>query len=416
MSARRVVVTGMGFVTPHGDRADEIFERVYAGESAVGTMPYGRPGAATEVAAALAVRDPDDGIAPMRRVVMDPVAQMAYTAARSALAEAGLLEEPGRLARAGTYMGCALGGAATNEESYRMFYAEGPGAPKKARPTAIPRIMANSPAANISLEFGIRGPSHTYSVACSSSAAAIGEAYRAIRDGYLDCAVTGGAEAILTRAGLMAWDALGVLARPHPDGPGAAVRPFDVARSGFALGEGACVLVLEDEQAARARGAAPLGEIVGYGASSDAFSLTEPSRDGQVRSMRAALDDGGIAGEAIGYINAHATGTRVGDVVEIRAIREAFGAHAERLAVSSTKSMHGHLIGAAGAVELGLTLLGLARGRVPPTANLTSPDPECDLDCVPLRGRELPDLEYALSNSFAFGGSNVSIVARRVRA
>jgi 3-oxoacyl-[acyl-carrier-protein] synthase II len=219
---------------------------------------------------------------------------------------------------------------------------------------------------------------------------------------------------MLTAATLANWHALGVLARPHPDGGGAAVRPFDRARTGFAVGEGAAILVLEAHEPARARGATPIGEIVGYGASSDAFDLTEPAAEGQAEAMRAALRDAGVDGAAVGYLNAHGTATSVGDRVEVRAIREVFGGHADRLAVSSTKSMHGHLVGAAGALELAITLLGLAEGRVPPTANLTDPDPECDLDCVPLRGREVPDLEYALSNSFAFGGANVALLVRRV--
>jgi len=413
---RRVVVTGMGFVTPHGDRSDRIFERLYAGESAIRTVCYGRAALKLDVPVAVAEWDPKGEITPLPRVITDPVAHMAFAAARRALSQAGLVDEPDVLARAGIYMGCALGGARTNEDGYASYHAHTERGPRRIRPAWVPRIMANAPAAHISVGFGIRGPSHTFSVACSSSSAAIGEAYRAVRDGYLDCVVAGGTEAMLADAVLFAWDALGVIARPHPDGPGASVRPFDAARTGFALGEGAGVLVLEAEEVARARGAVPLGEIVGYGASSDAFNLTEPSTEGQARAMRAALDDAGIEPAAVGYVNAHATGTRVGDIVEIQAVKAAFGAHAHHLAVSSTKSMHGHMVGAAGAVELGITLLGLADGRIPPTANLTNPDPECDLDCVPLRGRQVPDLEYALSNSFGFGGSNVSLVVRRVPA
>jgi 3-oxoacyl-[acyl-carrier-protein] synthase II len=401
----------MGFITPHGTRSDEIFERIYAGEPAIQRIRSGREPVTADVLVGKAAWSPPDETTPLQRVAMDPVAQMALAAARRALTQAGLLDEPDVLWGAGIYMGCALGGAETNEDGYRAHYQS---TSRRARPTAVPRIMANAPAAHISIEFGIRGPSHTYSVACSSSAAAIGEAYRAVRDGYLDCALAGGAEAMLTAAGLVAWEALGVMAKEHPDGPGASVRPFDKARTGFVLSEGACVLVLECEEQARARGAVPLGEIAGYGATSDAFKLTEPSKEGQTHAMRAALEDAEVPPGAVGYLNAHATATQVGDVVEVRAIKEVFGAHASRMTVSATKSMHGHLVGAAGAVELGITLLGLAQGRVPPTANLTDPDPECDLDFVPGKGREMPDLEYALSNSFAFGGSNVSLVARRI--
>ena len=416
MAARRVFVTGMGFVTPHGDRAERIFERLYAGESAITFRHYGKGGASLEVPVAAPEWTPDEDPGPLPRRVTDPVAHMAYVAAKRALLQAGLVDDPRVLGRAGVYVGCAFGGTRANEEGALAYHEMAAGGNVRIRPATVPRIMPSAPAAHISMAFGIRGPSHTYSVACASSAMAIGEAYRSIRDGYLDCAVTGGAEAMLTGATLAAWAALGVLAAIHPEGAAASVRPFDQARAGFAIGEGAVVLVLEAEEAARARGAPLLGEIVGYGASSDAFNLTEPRVEGEACSMRAALDDAGLEPAAVGYVNAHATATPVGDLVEIRALEEVFGPHAHRLAVSSTKSMHGHLIGAAGALELGITLLAVAQGRVPPTANLTDPDPECDLDCVPLHGREVPDLEYALSNSFAFGGSNVSLIVRRVPA
>ena len=411
MGRRRVLVTGLGFVTPHGDQAERVFERVYAGESAVRMVHMGREGVSADVILARADWDPDAELTAIQKLAMDPVAQMGFVAARRALTQAGLAERSELLSDAGVYMGCGLGGASTYEHGYEMYFVKGT---RRVKPTVVPRVMPNAPAAHISMGYGIRGPSLTYSVACTSSAAAIGEACRAIRDGYLQCVVAGGAEAMLSDAVVMAWEAMGVVARPHPDGPAASVRPFDAARTGFALAEGAAVLILESEERVRERGATPIGEIVGYGSSSDAHNLTQPSREGQVRSMSAALADAGIAPEAVGYINAHATATKVGDVVEVQAVKETFGAHAYRLAVSSTKSMHGHLVGAAGAVELGLTLMAVARGKLLPTANLTQPDAECDLDFVPGHGREAPGLEYALSNSFGFGGSNASLVVRRV--
>jgi 3-oxoacyl-(acyl-carrier-protein) synthase len=401
----------MGFVTPHGDDADSIFQRVFAGESVIRRVRSGREGWAADVLVGKAEWNPQRDTTPIQRVAMDPVAQMAFVSAQKALTQAGLIENDTALDRAGIYMGCSIGGAETNEQGYQTYHTR---SVRRAKPSIVPRVMSSAVAAHISMEFGIRGPSQTYSVACASSAMAIGEAFRAIRDGYLDCVVAGGAEAMLADAVLAAWEALGVLAREHPDGPEASVRPFDAARTGFALAEGAAVLILESEEHARARGVKPLGEIVGYGASSDAHNLTHPYMDGQARCLRAALADACLPPEAIGYISAHATGTLVGDRVEVYAIKEVFGAHALRVPVSATKSMHGHLVGAAGAVELGLTLMGLARGQVPPTANLSHPDAGCDLDCVPMRGREVPGLDYALSNSFAFGGSNVSLVARRV--
>ncbi|HSW30356.1 MAG TPA: beta-ketoacyl-[acyl-carrier-protein] synthase family protein [Longimicrobiales bacterium] len=411
MGRRRVLVTGMGFVTPHGDQADRIFERVYAGESAVGLYRSGRGAAEADVVLGKADWNPDTYVTPIQKLAMDPVAQMAYAAARHALAQAGLTGRADLLSSAGVYMGCGLGGAATYEQGYESYFTKNS---RRQKPTIVPRVMPNAPAAHISMAFGIRGPSLTYSVACTSSAAALGEAYRAIRDGYLECVVAGGAEAMLAEAVVIAWESMGVIAKLHPDGPAASVRPFDAARTGFALAEGAAVLILESEERARERGAVPLGEIVGYGSSSDAHNLTQPSREGQAHAMRAALADAGVPPEAVGYINAHATATKVGDVVEVQAVKDTFGAQASRLAVSSTKSMHGHLVGAAGALELGLTLMAVARGRIPPTANLTQPDAECDLDFVPGRGREAPELEYALSNSFGFGGSNASLVVRRI--
>ena len=260
----------------------------------------------------------------------------------------------------------------------------------------------------------IMATSLSFSVACSSSAVSIGEAFRAIRDGYLDLALAGGTEAMLNDGVVASWERLGVLATLHPDGDKASCRPFDEARSGMVLGEGAVVLLLESEESMAGRGSTPVAEIIGFGASSDAKALTEPNADGQARAITAALMDADVSPDEIGYINAHATATVTGDPVEIQAIKQAFGAHASRVAISSTKSMHGHLIGAAGAVETAITALSLSRRRIPPTANLTNPDPMCDLDCVPVRGRPAPDLDVAMSNSFAFGGSNATLVLKRV--
>ena len=280
----------------------------------------------------------------------------------------------------------------------------------------MPMIMASAPASQVSMRFGILGPTVTYSMACVSSGVAIGEAFRAIRHGYVDTVLAGGAEAQLNTGTLAGWRELSVLASEHETGVEASSRPFDTQRTGLVLGEGAVVLVLESESAARARGAEVLAEIIGYGASSDAYNLTEPCADGQTRTMRLALEDASVSHERIGYVNAHATGTLVGDRVEAGAIKNIFGSHSDKVAVSSTKSVHGHLVGAASALEVALTVRMLQTGRIAPTSNLTDPDPECDLDCVPLVGREAPDLEYALSNSFAFGGSNATLVLRKAMA
>jgi 3-oxoacyl-[acyl-carrier-protein] synthase II len=263
------------------------------------------------------------------------------------------------------------------------------------------------------MQFGIKGPAHTYTIACASSTVAIGEAFRSIRDGYSDMIVAGGAEAVLNDTSVAAWQAIGVLATEHSDGASMSCRPFDLERTGLVLAEGAATLILESEQRATARGATSLAEVVGFGASSDAYKLTEPSVDGQVHAMRNALEDAGLPPDVVGYINAHATGTPTGDPVEIEAIKRVFGAAAQDLAVSSTKAVHGHLVGASGALECAITALALHGGRIPPTAHLTVPDPACDLDCVAGVGRDAPDLEIALSNSFAFGGSNASLLLKR---
>jgi 3-oxoacyl-[acyl-carrier-protein] synthase II len=341
---------------------------------------------------------------------MARAAQMAVIATRNALEDSGLMAEGGGPEEAGVYMGCGLGGAEIIQETYRTYSAR---QSRRVRPTAIPLIMASGPASQVSMSFGIRGPVHTFSIACASSSVAIGEAFRSIRDGYIDVVIAGGAEAMLNDGSVAAWQGLGVLAKEHADGAGASCRPFDLERTGLVLGEGAATLILESENRAMARGADLLVEIVGFGASSDAHKLTEPSVDGQERAIRNALEDAGLTAEDVGYINVHATGTPTGDPVEIEAIKRAFGPAAQAVAISSTKSMHGHLVGASGALECAITALALQKRRIPPTANLTVPDPGCDLDCVPGVGRDAPDLEAALSNSFAFGGSNATLVLRR---
>jgi 3-oxoacyl-[acyl-carrier-protein] synthase II len=408
---RRVYVTGLGLVSPHGGDPARVFERLYAGESAIRKVRSGSAEFGAEVLMAPCEFDSAGMIPKAQLFTMDRVSQMAVVAAYRALTAAGLLADDRGPAHAGIHMGCGLGGSQAIQDAYAAYHVR---RSRKVKPTSVPLIMPNAPASHISMRFGVLGPSSTYSVACASSAIAIGEAFRAVRDGYLDQALAGGSEAMLNDGSIVAWDSLSVLAKEHPDGPAASSRPFAADRTGFVLAEGAAVLVLESKDAMRARGAQPLAEVVGFGASSDAHNLTQPALDGQVRAMRCALEDAVVEPGAIGYINAHATATPVGDKVEIDAVKETFGAHARRLAISATKSMHGHLVGAAGALEFAITVLALQRKQLPPTANLTVPDAACDLDCVPVRGREAPDLKYALSNSFAFGGSNAVLVARRV--
>ena len=413
MPLRRTFITAIGVVSPHGDDLNEVFDRVFAGESSVRKVPVDANGSSCNMLLSPVDFEPGHLIPKLSGRFMARATKMAVVAAHHALEGSGLLVSGSGPAGAGIYMGCGLGGSDELQAHYERYLAN---PPRRLRAASTPMIMASGPASNISMQYGITGPTVTYSIACVSSAVAIGEAFRAIRHGYLDTVLAGGAEAQLNPGALAGWRELSVLASEHESGAEASSRPFDAQRTGLVLGEGAVVLVLESESAARARGAELLAEIVGYGVSSDAYNLTEPSSDGQARAMRLALDDASVAGERIGYVNAHATGTLLGDRVEAKAIRDTFGSHADKLAVSSTKSVHGHLIGAASALEAALTVRMLQTGRIAPTANLTDPDPECDMDFVPLVGRDAPELEYALSNSFAFGGSNATLVLRKAMA
>ena len=405
-------VTSVGVVAPHGNTPDEVFERICAGESAVrlvadGTGRIGAP-------ALIAPADPreDEVIPRVKSRLMSRASRMAVVAAQRCFDAAGLEHGDERVCRSGVYIGCGLGGSETLEDHYGRYFAE---PPRRIRPATTPLIMASGPASHVSMHLGIRGPAVTYSIACVSSATAIGEAFRAIRDGYVDSVFAGGSEAQLNQGTVAAWNELGVLASVHEDGAGASCRPFDADRTGLVLGEGSTVLLLESEEAALERGATLLGEIAGYGMTSDAHNLTEPTVRGQVGAMKAALSDAGVSAHDVRYVNAHATGTLAGDRVEAEAIVESFGSASQGLAVSSTKSMHGHLVGAAGALEAFLTLRAVATGRVPPTAHIGVPEPECCLDYVAGVGRPVEGLEVGLSNSFAFGGSNAALVLRASR-
>jgi 3-oxoacyl-(acyl-carrier-protein) synthase len=410
VNRNRVFVTGIGLVSPHGSDPNKVFDKIYRGESAIEMIRSGTPEFGSDVLVASANFDPTGIISKPHQVFMDRVSQMAVVAARHALENAGLLSDGTDLSSTAVYTGCALGGAQTMENAYKRYFQKIRG----ARPTTVPLVMPNAPAGHISMRNKLRGPSQNYSIACASSSTAIGEAFRAIRDGYQERIVTGGTEAMLNDGSICSWEALTVLAKEHPEGAHASCRPFSKDRTGLVLGEGASMLILESEAMVEKRNAKPLAEIVGFGSSSDAHNLTQPSAEGQVRAMRIALDDAGIDLTEIGYINAHATGTGTGDKVEIDAIKLLFEEHAKNIAVSSTKSMHGHLLGAAGALEFAITVMALKNRKIPPTAHLKDQDPECDLDCVPFIGRSSPELDYALCNSFAFGGSNAVLIARHV--
>jgi len=407
---RRVAVTGIGIVSPLGNDADAFFEALAAGRSGIVRLagPF-HERLASPIGAA-ADFDAARHFDAARVRMLDRVSQFALHAAAQAVKDSRGIFERLDPSRAGVFVGTALGGAHATDEGYRTLYGE---RSDRLKPYSVLLAMANAPAAWIGLEHRLAGPNLTFSTACSSSAVAIGEAARRIARGEADAMIAGGAEAPLNFGTLKAWEALRTLAPEDARGAGASCKPFAKDRCGLVLGEGAAMLALEDRDRALARGARVHAEIAGYGLATDAAHITRPSVEGQAAAMRLALEDAALAPEEIGYVNAHGTGTAANDGVETAAVKQALGAHARRVPVSSTKSMHGHLLGAAGALELAAAILAMQRGLVPPTLNLRVPDPECDLDYVAEGARPARGIAAVLSNSFAFGGTNATLVARR---
>ena len=405
---RRVAVTGIGVVAPHGNDPRTLFERLVNGESAVRRLDVRRGERCVNTVGAPAAFEPP-GDWPAQKVrMLDRVSQFALAAAARAIDDAGNPFED--RARAGVFIGTGMGGSATMDDGYHTLYAEGS---DRVQPFTVLLTMSNAPAAWIGIEHRLSGPSLTYSTACSSSAVAIGEAARRIATGEADAMIAGGAEAPLTFGTIRAWEALRTLAVEDARDPGASCKPFARNRTGLVLGEGAAIVVLEPLDRARARGVHVYGELAGYGVCTDSTHITRPSVEGQAQAMRLALASAAIAPESIGYVNAHGTGTLANDGVETAALHAVFGAHAPRVPVSATKSMHGHLLGAAGALELVIALMAMVQGTVPPTMNLHVPDPQCDLDYVPNAARRGIAIDAVMSSSFAFGGTNAVLVARR---
>ena len=406
---KRVAVTGMGLIAPGGNSPAEFFASLVAGRSSVGVLPQASARLSTRIAAAASFEAAAHFPAPRLRM-LDRVSQLALVAAQQAMRDAAIELDDDERATTGVFLGTGMGGAATTDDGYNTLYREGS---DRIKPYTVLMAMNNAAASWIGIEHRLSGPNLTFSTACSSSAVAIGEASLRIGSGAAPVMLAGGAEAPLTLGTLKAWEALRTLATEDPADPSASCKPFAKDRSGLVLGEGAALFVLEEWEHARRRGAAVHGELVGYGLSTDGAHITRPTVEGQARALQLALDSAGVAPDAIGYINAHGTATLHNDAVETAAIRRVFGARADRVAVSSSKSMHGHLLGAAGAVELVATLLAVRTGTIPPTLNLRVPDPECDLDYVPNVARRNQDIEVALTSSFAFGGTNAVLVCRR---
>jgi nodulation protein E len=404
MVNRRVVVTGMGVISALGENAAEFWSALVDGRSGVRPMQaVDRAQFRFQNGAEVQNYIPSKYFDEKDQSLLDRFAQFAVVSAREAVQDSGVEWTPDLKERTAIVTGSCVGGQQTEDEGFVSLYKNGS---PRVNPFTIPRIMGNGGASRISVEFGVVGPTYTVSTACSSSNHAIGQAFWMVRSGMVDLALTGGSEAIFSMGFLKAWEAMRVVS---PD----TCRPFSKDRRGIILGEGGAMLVLEPMEAAQARGAKIYGELVGFGMSSDAFHITQPSPDGAARAMRGALCDGGLVPEQIGYINAHGTATPANDATETVSIRKVFGAHSDRLAVSSTKSMHGHALGAAGALEAVATLHALHCGILPPTANYTGADPACDLDVIPNEARK-QSVEFAMSNSFAFGGLNAVLVFKRV--
>jgi nodulation protein E len=399
---RRVVVTGIGVLSSIGNTVTRFEESLRAGRSGIGPI--------TQVdtsrlrfhnAAEIQGFEPAEHFSEL--TWLDRFAQLGIVAARDAIADSALRWNDELRARTGVITGSCLGGMGTEDDFYFNLYHENK---SRLSPAAIPRIMSNAVASHVAMEQKFTGATFTTSTACSSANHAIGQAFWLIRQGTLDCALAGGSEAPIVPGHLKAWEGMRVVA---PD----TCRPFSKNRAGLILGEGAAMLVLETLEQARARGAKIYAELAGFGMSADAHHLTNPLPEGAARAMRDALYDAGLSREQINYVNAHGTGTPVNDSTETRALRQVFASHANNVAVSSTKSMHGHTLGAAGALEAAATVLALRGDFIPPTANFLEHDPACDLDVVPNEARAA-QIEAALSNSFAFGGLNAVLAFRRV--
>lgn len=406
---KRVAITGMGVISPVGNRTTVFFSNLMTGKSGVRRMTSDFSSQLSVKIAAEADFYPADYFSKKQIGALDRVTLMALAAASQAWEDSGITLAEEEKNRAGVYLGTGMGGSPSLDELFVQLYKK---AASRVNPLFVPKIMSNAPASHVSIRYGLSGPCLTFSTACSSSAVAIGESFRQIKSGYCDVMLAGGTECLLTYGSFKSWESLGVLATEDPEDPSASCKPFAKDRSGFVLGEGAALLVLEEMEHAQKRGAKMLGEIIGYGSAADASHIVRPSAAGQARAIRLALDEAQIGPDAIDYINAHGTATAANDLAETQALKEVFGKRAYAIPVSSTKSMHGHLLGAAGAVEFVAAVLAMTNGAVPPTAHLRVPDPDCDLDYVPNRGRTGVDIKTIMSNSFAFGGTNAVLIAR----
>ena len=407
----RAVITGMGVVSPVGNHLDEFWNNLIEGKSGIGLLTrFDTTDLPTKVAGEVKNFEPTEWINKKESRQMDRFAQFAVAAAKMALQDSGLDLEKVDKERAGAVMGCGIGGVITFEEQKEVLMTKGS---SRITPFFVPMLISNMAAGHLSIEFGLQGSSMTIATACASATNAIGEALRIIQRGEADIVLCGGTEAPITNLAFAGFCAMKAMST-EKENPEQACRPFDKRRSGFVMGEGAGVLVLESLEHAEARGAHIYAELAGYGSTSDAYHITTPvpGGAGAIRAMRLALKDAGVSSEEVNYINAHGTSTGPNDSTETAAIKTVFGSYASKLAVSSTKSMTGHLMGAAGAIEAVICALSIERGAIPPTTNYGEADPECDLDYVPNIARQ-QEVNVAMSNSLGFGGHNATIVLKK---
>jgi 3-oxoacyl-[acyl-carrier-protein] synthase II len=410
MSDQRVAITGAGIVSPLGDNPGSFFRSLLAGTSAIGLLDVEFIELLGCKIAAQLHFDAERHFKPSQWNSLDRATQIALVAARRAFQDAGLEGVELDPRRSGVAVGTGMAGIHTVGAACKSIHRD---LDMRLSPVTVLMGMTNAAASHIAQERGFAGPNLTYSTACSSSTAAIGEASRMIRRGDVDFMIAGGTEALLTLEAIKAWEATRTLARMDVGDPSRSCKPFSANRTGMVLGEGAAMVVLESMTQARERGAKILAEVAGYFTGNDVGHLSQPSLSGQSAAMAGCLQDAGLAPEEIGYIHAHGTGTAWNDRTETAAIKRVFGQEAYRIPVSSTKSMHGHLLGASGAVEVVACIQSLQSRSIAPTINLTEPDPECDLDYVPNEGRSMTGLRYVMKNSFAFGGTSACLIFGR---
>ncbi len=413
MSSRRVVVTGLGIVSPVGSTVDTAWQNICAGKSGISKIDvFDASEFSVQISGAVQGFNADDYIPKKDQKKMDPFIHYGIGAGAQAIKDAGLEITEENADRIGVSIGSGIGGLPGIEKSYASFMKNGP---RKISPFFVPSNIVNMVSGNLSIMYGLRGPNYSLVSACATGTHSIGDAARLIQYGDVDVMIAGGAEMATCHLGIGGFAAARALCSSHNDDPETASRPWDKERDGFVLGDGAGVLVLEEYETAKARGARIYCELVGYGMSSDAHHMTQPAAGGvgAAKCMRNAFNDAGINPEDVGYVNAHGTSTPAGDIAETDGLKAALGDHAYKVAVSSTKSMTGHLLGAAGGVEALFAVLALHHQVVPPTINYTTPDPDCDLDYVPNQARDV-SIDVAISNSFGFGGTNGTVAFKKI--